>query len=291
MASTNNGGYNPDDSLPTGTSTNTGYSQSSNLPAGTFDMYGRNVGGTYDASGLGDAANQPVFIGQQMVPTMNYGPTGHNRGNDSGGITTGQNVYSSAYATLQGIVNMSTSNPGEYANLQADAYAAGLYGSTKPNFGHFSAKDGSVFGDAMKSYLMIQQSGSPMTFAEYLANGASQGAANGLMVGINGAGGGGGGQAPTIQLMNPDVLGAAGDAAAQSTIHRNLTASEQAKFVASQHAAETAQQMAQPGQTVETATDPQSAATQEIKTQDNPEYTQALSASYMDAINSLLGVK
>lgn len=212
---------------------------------------------------------------------------------DQSGNSYNENIYSPAYKQMQQYVNMSQNDPNGFANLQADLYLAGHYGSSKPSFGVGGSADWNAISSAMKDWVAVEQSGVPITFEEFLSKQAAQGKANGF--GTNTAAGSGGGSASAppapIQLTDPNVLEADANSAAQTTIHRNATAAEQNAFVTSEHAKETAQQTGASGGVVEPQLSLDKLAQNEIVTGDNGEYQQALQASYGDAINSLLGVK
>lgn len=255
----------------------------------TGSQYNTLPDGTYDVYGLGGLANQPIYQG------VASGYAGNQRGGglqrDQSGNSYNENIYSPAYKQMQQYVNMSQTDPNGFANLQADLYLSGHYGSGKPSFGVGGSADWNAISSAMKDWVAVEQSGVPITFEEFLSKQAAQGKANGF--GTNtAAGSGGGAAAPApIQLTDPDVLMADANSAAQGTIHRNATAAEQARFVADEHAKETAQQTGQSGGVVEPQSSLSMIAQNEITSGDNGEYQQSLQASYGDAINSLLGVK
>lgn len=278
------GGYNSEtaaDAAAAAAGTSSTTSKASLLPPGTTDKNGDDVSGTYDIYGLGQISNAQLYMGDA---DSDYGAQGpHGRQNTR---IVSSPTYSSAYGLMQQYAGLAASNPGEYANIQVDLYNAGFL-TSKPNWGVWGPKDGDAVGSAIQAYLQLQQSGSPLSFAEYLAQSSSMGKANGFGTGSSA---GGGGAASVIQLTDPKVLEADANSAAQSSIHRNLTAGEQAKFVARQHAAEAGEQTATGG-TVTTAGDPTATALTDIQTNDNPEYQQALQASYIDTINNVLGVK
>lgn len=238
--------------------------------------------GTVDLYGLGNIGEQGVFTG-----------TAPGQGGWWGADMPGQHsVFTPAYKVMQTYAQMSATDPNSFAAVQSSLYQAGDYGSTKPNWGVWTQKDGAAFTSALRGYLGIIQTldgKAPMTFAEWLAKSAATGAANAAA-------------APGTPISITDTTTLEGDANAsgQKLLGRDLSSGEASDFAANFQQEEINGQEAKAGakgadgETIvqmPSRYDAPTAAEQMIKSKNTPEYHQALQASYGDVINQLLGVK
>lgn len=155
-------------------------------------------------------------------------------------ITTTPIQYSTAQSLLNTLTNLSATNPNAFAQVQSEMYNAGFY-SSKPTYGTWTGKDGDALGEAMRGFLAVSQSGTPVTWSQWLAGAASIGAGDtAATTAASSSGGGGGATRAPLQLTSTATLNAESTAEGQNELGRNLTTDEQAGFANKYHGEETA---------------------------------------------------
>lgn len=236
--------------------------------------------GTPDLYGLG---NNSYFVGTSSGA---QGPSGNLH--DAVNAETGSS-YASAEKILNQMVSLAYTDPNAFANVQAEMYNAGKY-TSKPTWGVWSAKDGDALGEALRGYMAFEGAGLPVSFTEWLSEGAKVGAAEG---GPDGGTATGGSSGSPITVTDPDTLEADANTAAQTNLGRNLTTAEQQPFVKQFQGQEVAAQEAGAGSIVAEPSryDAPNAATQYLQTNDNAEYQNHLQADYAERMLSMLGVQ
>lgn len=252
---------------------------SSALPSGSNDVYGFGS----------DLGNSNVFLGTQTSYGKD-GPDAIKQGGNNKPVTSSAPVVRSANSFMQTWANSSVSNPQFFAQYQEQLYASGFYGSSKPRWGVYTTSDAAAMKKALQSYAGIVNPNdpNPVTFADYLDHAMSQ-------VGANGGFGGGGGstRAPlTISYTDPAELHETLQSAAQSALGRNLNSDELNKFVSAFHGKEAkAQRAAYNG--ASSATNPEATGESQdfVSTNNTKEAGERSTATYLDSINQLLGVK
>lgn len=209
---------------------------------------------------------------------------------------------STAQSWASNFAALSATNPNSFAQTQQELFNAGFYGSTPPSRpGVYGSADKAAFASALQAYLAVigsaansdQSAAKPLTFADFIDGAAQSGSAylaQQKAAGIGGSSGGGSAPAP-LNLTDPEQLKATLQSAAQAALHRNLDDSELSTFVSSFHGKEQAAYNSANGGATYTPPDIAGQAAGEITAQHKPEQQQALQASYLDTINSLLGVK
>lgn len=242
-------------------------------PFGTAQMYGTILDGTKTVVVPNKPANQ-------------FGNP------DLAGIPTGThtNTYTPGYTPTQFIQQFATdslANRSAFESQQAALKAAGYYSSSGYTKGVYGSQDRQAMVGAMNDYLSIVNSNSPvqMTFSQFLQLKASAGA------GSNG--GGGSGRRPlTISYTDPAELTAALQSGAQSALGRKLTSSEMSGFITGFHAKEAAAEtQAYNGGGTATMPEVTGQAQNFLDTHFQGEEQQRLKATYLDAMNSMFGVK
>lgn len=209
---------------------------------------------------------------------------------NSGGIPKFADV--SSY--MNQVMKWAASDPqGQFQSLQLELYQAGFYtGAGKPLPGSYTGVDKRALTNALKDYTDIVKSdpNNPnlLTFSEYLGTAAR---AAKIFGGGGGGGGGGGYTRAPLSLTDPAELRQTLQQAAGSALGRQLSKSELAHFVSAFHGAEKgAYDRAGAGHTY-TNPNPSGRAIEYVDNHHQGEEQGRLSATYMDALNSLLGVK
>lgn len=251
------------------------------LTSGTYNI----VNDPYD---LKEVGNQLLFLGDK--PDVNAHMGGPGRTGDfappkkSGGIST-----ATASQFMTGFAQESVTNPQAFANQQIELYNAGMYNGSKPRLGVYTPADATAMKYAFTGYIGVfnPKSPNPVSFATYLAHAQAQMKANG---GVGGGGGAGGGRAP-LSLTDPAELEQTLQSAAQQDLGRNLSKAEVGVFVKAFHGKErSAYNSAGAGGTY-TSPSVSGQALDEVDAGHSAEEGQKLTASYMDEISSMLGVK
>lgn len=239
--------------------------------------------GTYDVYGLGNVANQSIYVGYTGTPVPGGSAQGQKNASTFGDNKLpdqGQNAYTPAYKLMQRFAQESVTNPNSFAALQADLFQAGLYGTTPPTWGTWTAKDGDAIVQAFKGYTAVSQTGVPLTFEDWLSGAASAGTAS-QQSKVN-----------PVSYTPTDYLQKAAQSAARATLGHELSESDLQKFVSSFHSQEaTAQGGAAQAQLSNTATtpgdaspDPTSGASDYISQNFANEEAQHSAKGYMNAM-------
>lgn len=259
--------------------TNTSITTSASLPSGSNDVY--NFGQ--------DLGNSSVFLGTQKTYGVN-GPDALKAGGSNKPASSTSPVVKSANSFMQTWANSSVTDPKFFAQYQMQLFASGFYGNSPPRWGVYTTTDAAAMKKALQSYsgIVNPNDPNPVTFADYLDHAMGQVNANG------GFGGGGGAtRAPlTISYTDPAELHETLQTAAQSDLGRNLGPKELALFVKVFHGKEaSAQRAAYNG--ASSATNPEATGESQdyVAANNTKEAGERSTATYLDSINQLLGVK
>lgn len=233
-------------------------------------------GGVADQFGLGSLATTMVTT----VPGISdLGTAQRDRSYDTT-ATEPQGV--SANDFYKQFVTNSQKNQTAYIAQQKAMYNAGFYGAQKPNYGSYGPTDDNAMKAALSSYSPVQSVHPGLSFNQYLDQLTASGA---------GKNAGPTKQPLTVSYTDPDTLKSAANSAAQQALGRNLTTHELNAFVGAFHGKESAaQKTAYDNGSSYTAPEVTGEATQLVQSHNQVEAQQALSASYLDRLNSMLGV-
>jgi len=267
-----NSGGNVDTSRPFQPSPNT----SPGLPTGTRNLYNQDPSlaqfNVFDS--VQKISPEDIRIGKPISQQYSY-----------------NGIYSSAESKQRQMAALAASNPAAFFALQKQLFFSGFYGSKMPRFGFYTSDDIDAMNNALGSYQALTASGVPVRWQDYLDRGMMMGLKNGW--GSGGGFGGGGGRAPlVISYTDPAELHTALQNAAQAALVRNLNSAELDTFVKAFHGKEAAAQRgAYNGNSSVTNPEVTGEAAQQLDTQHSAEEQQRSKAMYLDAIQSLLGVK
>jgi hypothetical protein len=278
--------------------------------------------GPADLWGLGPKAKSPVFTGittpqwptgpgagaspgspaaareqteADQHPGLNGAPTAGSAAaaraqTESDLNPAGQPKFRSALEMMQQLPRLFASNPAGYRALQQRLYMAGYYGATPPRmWGAYDPDTISAYRSAVLAATQFADSETPVSFDEMLAqNAASGGPAQAAKRGF------------IAQYSDPAAVAGIAQRAAQSSLHRNLTAQEVRAFVNEFHAAEkswnsnqkTAEVTSAGGQDATTTQAPSAEAAAEAYVQRGAEGAEAGGerlGSYVQVLQQLVG--
>jgi hypothetical protein len=250
-------------------------------------------GATQDILGynLGPLGGLPVYTGTSTTPgsgNINIGAPLYGHPQQSTKPTT-QYLSQTAQDYVTKFATLQQSDPAAFAALQAQLYAANAYGSNKPITGVYSADDAAAMNAAIVAYERATAGGvvSKISFTDWLKQQAA------LVKAAGGPGGGGPARAPlVIQYTDPAELKEGLNQKAQEELGRNLSDKEVKFFVNFFHGKEAgAQRSAYNGASSVTPPEVTGEAQSFVLDNNDKEVQQRLQATYLDSLNSMLGVK
>jgi hypothetical protein len=239
--------------------------------------------------GLGPAANQWLFYGtetnRETSPTADLGNGTTRRFQNTSSFDYG----ASGNQLMKRFINMSN-NPQKFAQMQKQLYAAGFYHGSKPVPGAFTTADQTAMANAIKDYASVSNSftgpHAPKTLSEYID------AVAGFNQAFGSGSGGGSGRAPlTISYTDPAELHAGLQQAAQNALGRNLNPDELNEFTKVFHSKEAAAQTSAYNGGNSTNPEMTGEAQQFVDQHNSQEEGERLQATFLDQLNSTLGIK
>lgn len=292
----NGSGYHPEDAADAATAAAAAAGSSSS--SGPADLWG-----------LGTRATSPVFTGLSTASGSGPGAPGsmgpYAPGTEpaSAGSAAaaraqteadlhpaGEPRFRSALEMMQQLPRLFASDPAGYRALQQRLFLAGYYGATPPRlWGAYDPDTISAYRSAVVAATQFADAETPVSFDEMLTQGAA-----------------GGGPAEAAkrgfiaQYSDPAAVAGIAQRAAQSSLHRNLTAQEVRAFVSEFHSAEkswnsgqkTAEATSAGGQDATTTQAPSAEAAAEAYVQRGAEGTEAGGerlGSYVQVLQQMVG--
>lgn len=241
-----------------------------------------------DVWNLGNLYGQPVYLGTTQEGGDLLDPR-HPNSPQAPGQTTlvqgqTQDVVKQVLQMYAAQAAQRRKSPGKltaYEELQKSLWQAGFYGQTSYkdiHAGQWTSQTQDALTSALKSYETVYQSGTPMTFSEFV----NQNAAGSKDGGYNGGAGLGTPAAQVVNLTDPAAIKSAAQSAAQAALGQGLSDQQLNDFVAQFQAQQTAAQA--PGVTTSTMPDLSSSALQFAQTTDPQAYKQEQLAAYQNTI-------